>query len=109
VSRADEPNRLAREAHRRAEGYALTALGSALVAITNAVAAAQGQPSEGWVRIAAAGAVAALSILLRHRWAVRAQWLRDTPRWWERQDEMPSVLPFPRLSAWLTARLGLGR
>jgi hypothetical protein len=34
---------------------------------------------------------------IRHRrFAARARWLRETPNWWERLDEAPTLLTFPR-------------
>lgn len=36
----------------------------------------------------------------RRYWA-RAQWLASTPRWWERLEEAPTLIAFPRLVWWL--------
>lgn len=34
---------------------------------------------------------------IRHRrYQARAKWMRETPNWWERTDEAPTLLTFPR-------------
>ncbi len=38
----------------------------------------------------------------RRRLLARAAWLEATDRWWERLDEMPHIVPFPRLQQLLS-------
>lgn len=51
------------------------------------------------VRVVVTTVAAVLTHTLNRRWIARRDWYADTERWWERLDEAPSVIPFPRLVA----------
>ncbi len=43
-----------------------------------------------------AGVLCWINWIRHRRFAARAKWLRETPNWWERMDEAPTLLTFPR-------------
>lgn len=103
-------HRLAKEAHHRTEGYWLASRGGVLIVASSvfadAYALVAGQPIDtyAWQRLASSTLITAFSFIQHRRWRARAAWLASTPRWWERDEEMPTILPFPRLSAWAIPR-----
>lgn len=105
-------HRLAREARHRADGFALTAGSAAVIAAISAaeLAGILREPAPAVaplpVRLAVAAVTCALAVIQSRRWRERARWLTVTPQWWECQDEMPSVLPFPRAAARLSRKIG---
>lgn len=65
----------------------------------------------GWTEptliAAVLGAVVAMlaTEMLRVRQRDRCRWLEETPRWWERMEEMPRVEPFPKVVDFVELRL----
>jgi hypothetical protein len=64
---------------------------TAIVAIVNDISVLDS------VKAAGLATLTCLINWIRHRrYSARAQWMRDTPNWWERMDEAPTMLTFPR-------------
>ncbi|MBA9005988.1 hypothetical protein [Thermomonospora cellulosilytica] len=57
-------------------------------------------PVPPWQALATLAAVP-ISAVLAVRWGRRARWYETTPRWWQRLEEAPTVLPLPGLARWL--------
>lgn len=93
-------NRLASEARHRAEGYWLTSRLSPLAAaaLMGGLIGKHDYRLESWRQPVVILLGSALSWLMQKRWEARMVWLRDTERWWEKLDEAPTIMPFPRLS-----------
>ncbi len=93
--------RLVTEARRAARGFQFGLMGSTWAAGSRtAVIVNEGWTSErGTVLILGLVGIP-LTYLMWRRWHARGEWLRTTPQWWERLDEAPDVIPFPRLVAW---------
>ncbi len=101
-SRPPRPHRLARELQGSADYARLYALfGTWLLA---PVAVAMGVVATvldedvvtTWKGAATSVALVILSWIRHRRYAARARWMRETPRWRERLDEAPTLLMFPR-------------
>jgi hypothetical protein len=96
------PHRLAREMAGSARGARLYATLGTGVLIPMAVAMGVVATVFGedavttWERAATLVALVAVSWIRHRRYAARARWIRETPRWWERLDEAPTLLLFPR-------------
>lgn len=101
------PNRLADEAYHRAEGYWLASrLGLlAVVVMVASMLGAGDYRSEAWKALATLTFTAAIGFLMERRWRARARWLHHTEQWWEKLNEAPSILPFPRTAAAVADRL----
>ncbi|WP_328384466.1 hypothetical protein OHQ88_33685 (plasmid) [Micromonospora zamorensis] len=97
---APQPNRLAAEAYYRAEGYKIVSMvGTAALPTLVVMLLFSGDYSgRSWQAVASVAVTTASSHLMRRRWSARARWLHHTPQWWERLNEAPTILPFPRLA-----------
>lgn len=94
-------HRLAREARASAENaWLVSRCGLALVAVAT-LAAAVHPDMNTWRSVATAALTMVVTWIRARRVQARADWLATTPNWWERLDEAPTLITFPRLARWL--------
>ena len=94
-------NRLVREANHRAEGYWLSSR-AGLILVTVQGGLMIGTPIytfEHWRRLVGYLLLVGFGWIMERRHRARAAWMQDTEQWWEKLDDAPSILPFPRLNA----------
>lgn len=94
-------HRLAREAHRSARNYRVSAVAAAAGAALKlgewVSAGGHELPGQALALLAAAP----FSALLAYRWSRRAHWYASTESWWLHLEDAPSILPLPALAEWL--------
>lgn len=95
------PNRIERETQGSAENAWMVSRGGVFVFVvsvaTAVVAAVSGIHAFGAAKAAAVtGMVCGVNWIRHRRFADRARWIRETPNWWQRMDEAPTLLTFPR-------------
>jgi hypothetical protein len=104
-----EPHRLVRETTSSADhSWMVSRFGLVLVpaALTVAVLQETVLPPEpgAWRAVATSTAVTLVSWVRTRRLQARAHWYATTPQWWDRLDEAPTLLTFPRL-VWAVRRV----
>ncbi len=98
---ACDSNRLVDELRNAASSarvtFLLGAVGSPMVVVMAVMA--DGSEKSALTRMAAGlVSVGFLGLIKQRRYLARAAWMRSTPRWWERLEEAPTLITFPRLT-----------
>lgn len=108
-------NQLAEEAQGTAEyAWMYSRAGLFLVPLAFAMASiatwwTDDDPQRYWQSALVTTALVAVSWIRHRRYAARARWFAETPHWWERTEEAPTLLTFPRTVRALRRLVSLGR